>query len=64
MACGNMLSRMVEGLSLEEAGRIRPEDLIVALDGLPEESEHCAALAVSTLREAIASRRAVVESKT
>jgi len=64
LACGNMLSRMVEGLSLEEASRIRPEDLIVALDGLPEESEHCAALAVSTLREAIASGRAVVESKT
>ena len=53
-ACGNMLTRLVLGMSLEEAGEIRPEDLIAALDGLPEESLHCAELAVSTLREAIA----------
>jgi len=56
VACGNMLSRMVQGTSLEEAGSIRPEDLIVALDGLPEENAHCAELAVKTLREAIANR--------
>ena len=54
VACGNMLTRLVRGMSLEEAGEIRPEDLIAALDGLPEESLHCAELAVSTLREAIA----------
>jgi nitrogen fixation NifU-like protein len=54
VACGNMLIRLVRGMSLEEAGEIRPEDLIAALDGLPEESLHCAELAVSTLREAIA----------
>ena len=57
VACGNMLSRMVEGKSLEEAGTIRPEDVVVALDGLPEESAHCAALAVDTLRAALANRR-------
>ena len=56
VACGNMLTTMVQGMSLEEAGRIRPEDLVAALDGLPEESLHCADLAVSTLREAIANR--------
>ena len=58
VACGNMLSRMVDGKSLEEAGGVRPEDLIVALDGLPEESVHCAALAVETLRAALARRNA------
>jgi nitrogen fixation NifU-like protein len=58
VACGNMLTRMVQGMSLEAAGGIRPEDLIVALDGLPEDSAHCAELAVKTLREAIANRRA------
>ena len=58
VACGNRLARMVQGLSLGEAVGIRPEDLIVALDGLPEDSAHCAELAVNTLREAIASRRA------
>ena len=54
VACGNMLTTMVQGMSLEEAGKVTPEDLIVALDGLPDESAHCAELAVSTLREAIA----------
>ena len=54
VACGNMLTKMVTGMSLEEAGEITPENLIAALDGLPEESLHCAELAVNTLREAIA----------
>jgi nitrogen fixation NifU-like protein len=54
LACGSMLTRLVQGMSLEEAGEIKPEDLITALDGLPEESLHCAELTVSTLREAIA----------
>ena len=58
VACGNMLTRMVQGMPLAEAGGLRPEDLIVALDGLPEDSAHCAELAVKTLREAIANWRA------
>ncbi len=58
VACGSMLTRLVQGMSLEEAGKITPEDLIAALDGLPEESAHCAELAVSTLQETIANRRA------
>ena len=49
---------LVQWMSLHEAGKVRPEDLVTALDGLPEESIHCAELAVSTLREAIANRRA------
>jgi nitrogen fixation NifU-like protein len=56
LACGNILTTMVQGMSLEEAGGVEPEDVIQALDGLPEESEHCATLAVLTLREAIANR--------
>ena len=57
VACGNMLANMVRGLALDEANRITPEDLLNALDGLPEDSTHCAALAVSTLHKAIAQRR-------
>jgi nitrogen fixation NifU-like protein len=53
VACGNMLSTMVEGATLDEANRINPEDLLAALDGLPEDSTHCATLAVNTLRQAI-----------
>lgn len=58
VACGSVLTTMARGMSLEEAGEITPENLIAALDGLPEESVHCAELAVSTLREAITNYRA------
>lgn len=54
VACGNMLAAMVQGLALEAASRIGAQDLLVALDGLPEESVHCATLAVDTLQKAIA----------
>jgi len=53
-ACGNMLTTMIQGLTLDEANRISSHDLFLALDGLPEDSAHCATLAVNTLRKAIA----------
>ena len=56
VACGSKLTTMVYGMSLEGVSRIRPEDLLDALGGLPEESVHCAELAVNTLREAISNR--------
>jgi nitrogen fixation NifU-like protein len=54
VACGNMLTTMVRGMALNTANRIDPADLILTLDGLPDESTHCAELAVNTLRQAIA----------
>jgi nitrogen fixation NifU-like protein len=56
IACGSALTTMVQRMSLDEVGEIQPEDLLKALDGLPEESVHCAELTVSTLREAIVDR--------
>ena len=56
MACGDMLTTMARGMSLEAAAAVTPEELIAALDGLPYKSHHCAELSVETLREAIASR--------
>jgi nitrogen fixation NifU-like protein len=53
VACGSKLTTMVHGMSLGEARQIEPADLVTALDGLPEESLHCAELAVKTLRGAI-----------
>lgn len=53
VACGSKLTAMVCGMSLDEACQIEQGDLVAALDGLPEESLHCAELAVKTLREAI-----------
>jgi nitrogen fixation NifU-like protein len=54
VASGNMLTTMVQGMALDEANRIDPQDLLLALDRLPDESAHCAELAVNTLRKAIA----------
>ena len=56
LACGNILTTMIQGMSVEEAGGVEPEAVLQALGGLPEEYEHCATLAVLTLREAIANR--------
>ena len=53
VACGSMLTTLVQGMALNAANRIDPADLILALDGLPEESAHCAELAVNTLRQAV-----------
>lgn len=53
LACGSMLTSLIQGKSLAEASTIMPEDLIRALDGLPSESQHCAELAVRTLQNAI-----------
>lgn len=58
VACGSVLTIMVRGKSLEEACAITPQELITALKGLPEESAHCAELAVKTLKAAIANQSA------
>ncbi|MBN1835448.1 MAG: iron-sulfur cluster assembly scaffold protein [Spirochaetales bacterium] len=54
LACGSMLTTMVCGKSLEQARQITARQLIDALNGLPEESVHCAELAVNTLGAALA----------
>jgi nitrogen fixation NifU-like protein len=53
VACGSRLTRMVTGMSLEEASELLPKDLLDALDGLPEDSVHCAELAIKTLQNAL-----------
>jgi len=53
IACGGMITRLIRTKTLAEAQGITPDDLIAALDGLPEDHEHCAELAVNTLRQAI-----------
>ena len=53
IACGSMLTKMVQNKTLSDAEQITANDLLLALDGLPKDHEHCAELAVMTLREAI-----------
>jgi len=53
IASGSMVTELAKGKSIAEAGKIGQQDVLHALDGLPEESVHCALLAANTLREAI-----------
>jgi nitrogen fixation NifU-like protein len=53
IACGSMVTEMVKGKGVAEALRVTQEEVLDALEGLPEENEHCALLAADTLREAI-----------
>lgn len=51
IACGSMLMKMVKGKTIENAQNICKDDLLRAVDGLPEEHLHCAKLAVDTLHK-------------
>ena len=53
IACGSILTSMVKGKSVEEVKAIADNDLVTALDGLPEENLHCAHLAIITLEKAL-----------
>jgi nitrogen fixation protein NifU and related proteins len=54
IAAGSVLTELITGLSLEEAGRLTPQDITIALAGLPRNKEHCSVLAIDALRTAIA----------
>jgi len=53
IASGSMVTEMAKGESVSELRKISQQDVLSALGGLPEESEHCALLAADTLKEAI-----------
>ena len=54
LACGSVLAEMLEGMDCEEAGRLTRQDIVKALGGLPSSKQHAAALAIETLRSALA----------
>jgi nitrogen fixation NifU-like protein len=56
VACGSTLTKMLRGMRLADARKLKPQQLTDALDGLPPENEHCADLAIMTLRRAITDR--------
>ena len=53
IAAGSIATELAQGKKIEEAAEISQEMILDALDGLPEESVHCALLASNTLKEAI-----------
>lgn len=52
LAAGSMTTCLARGKTLEEAKAIRQQDVLNALDGLPEDHQHCALLAANTLAAA------------
>jgi len=50
IACASYVARTVKGKTIEEALRMKPEGVDSYFEGLPQESKHCAKLAVITLR--------------
>ncbi len=53
MASGGMVAEMIKGESIDKIGKLTSQDIIDALGGLPKENEHCALLAINTLKEAL-----------
>ena len=53
IASGSMVTELVRRKTITQALKINQQDVLNALGGLPEDSEHCALLAVNTLREAL-----------
>lgn len=52
-AAGSMATELAAGKTPGEAERLQQQDILQALGGLPQESEHCALLAANTLKAAI-----------
>lgn len=53
IAASSMTTILAKGKSLEEAWEITEEDIVTALDGLPESKLHCSNLGAGALRNAI-----------
>ena len=53
IASTSMLSETIKGKSIEDAYKIRPEDLVAKLGGLPSFKIHCSVLGDKALRAAI-----------
>jgi len=53
IAAGSMVTELVKGKSISQAMKIGQQDILNALGGLPEESEHCALLTANTLKAVV-----------
>ena len=53
IATSSMTSVLAKGKTLDEALKISEDDVVEALDGLPESKIHCSLLGVGALRAAI-----------
>jgi len=53
MACGSVLTELVQGKTLEEVRRLGREEIVAAAGGLPEASTHASHLAMDALTAAL-----------
>jgi nitrogen fixation NifU-like protein len=53
IACGSMLTKILNGKTLQEANDISSSQLIKVLGDLPIEHHHCTILSINTLQKAI-----------
>jgi nitrogen fixation protein NifU and related proteins len=53
MACGSAVTELVKGRTMEAASRLRREELVQAVGGLPEASTHASHLAMDALATAL-----------
>jgi len=53
IASTSVLSEMIKGMTLEKAYNLKPQDIMVELDGLPDHKVHCSVLGDQALRGAI-----------
>ncbi|HUW90668.1 MAG TPA: iron-sulfur cluster assembly scaffold protein [Candidatus Nanopelagicaceae bacterium] len=63
VAAGCQTTLLIENKSLEDAEKLKPEDIDAALDGLPKDHKHCAELAIRTLKRAIDDYKILVSLK-
>lgn len=53
IASTSILSEAVKGMKIEEAYKLKPQDIVAKLGGLPENKIHCSVLGDKALRSAI-----------
>src|SRR5579859_546569 len=63
MACGSALTELMVGKTVIEAAKLRREDLVAAVGGLPEASAHAAALAIDALQAGLKSTSLTTEAR-
>ncbi len=64
LASGSIATCLAEGKTIPEAKAVSQQDILKALGGLPKDSEHCALLAVNTLKAACENYEKGAQSKT
>lgn len=55
LACGSVLTELLNGQTVDQSTKLTRKDLLDALGGLPSRKHHAAALAIETLRTALES---------